>query len=349
MEKTLVSFDWAIKGVLRDKANFDVLSGFLSELLKQDIEVVEILESESNKRSQLDKSNRLDLKAKINGGEIAIFEIQSNTEGDFFHRILYGTSKAVVEQLSKGNKYGKIKKVYSIDVVYFELGQGNDYIYHGLTEFRGLHNKKEKLLLSSDEMKFLPQYKQLLPDVSAGELFPEYYIIYPNKFDEKIRGKFDEWVYFLKHSKVKSSFSAKGIRKAGEALAYEKMSQAEKNDYEVFIKAERVKASQIDTALWKGERKGMAKGLAKGLKKGLAEGEKKGRAKGLTEGLAEGKKVGLAEGEKKGRAKGLAEGEKKGKIETARKMKAKGADLHFIAEVTGLTANEIKTLRNSKP
>ena len=106
------------------------------------------MESESNPISKLGKFNRLDLKAKINDAEIAIFEIQTSTERDFFHRVLYGTSKAVVEQLAKGDKFGKLKKVYSIDIVYFELGVGNDYIYHGVTEFRGLHKKDDLFCLS---------------------------------------------------------------------------------------------------------------------------------------------------------------------------------------------------------
>ena len=36
-ELKLVSFDWAIKRLLRSKANFGVLEGFLSELLRDDI------------------------------------------------------------------------------------------------------------------------------------------------------------------------------------------------------------------------------------------------------------------------------------------------------------------------
>ena len=46
--RKLVSFDWALKKLLRSKANFDILEGFLSELLKEDIIIIKILESESN-------------------------------------------------------------------------------------------------------------------------------------------------------------------------------------------------------------------------------------------------------------------------------------------------------------
>jgi len=56
--RKLVSFDWAMKKILRQKANFNILEGFLSELFKFDVEIVEILESEDN------KFNRVDLLAR---------------------------------------------------------------------------------------------------------------------------------------------------------------------------------------------------------------------------------------------------------------------------------------------
>ena len=45
MQRKLISFDWAIKRILRSKANFEILEGFLSELLKEDITILEVLES----------------------------------------------------------------------------------------------------------------------------------------------------------------------------------------------------------------------------------------------------------------------------------------------------------------
>ena len=56
-ERKLVSFDWAVKKLLRSKANFEVLEGFLSELLFDDIKIIEVLESETNQDSEADKFN----------------------------------------------------------------------------------------------------------------------------------------------------------------------------------------------------------------------------------------------------------------------------------------------------
>ncbi|MCL1794729.1 MAG: hypothetical protein FWG34_12780 [Oscillospiraceae bacterium] len=38
-DRTLVSFDWALKSILRQKENFDILEGFLSDLLNEKITI----------------------------------------------------------------------------------------------------------------------------------------------------------------------------------------------------------------------------------------------------------------------------------------------------------------------
>jgi hypothetical protein len=61
-EKKLIRFDWALKYILRNKANFDVLEGFLSNLLKETTTINHIIESESNQEAENCKFNRVDLK-----------------------------------------------------------------------------------------------------------------------------------------------------------------------------------------------------------------------------------------------------------------------------------------------
>ena len=52
MAEKHIRFDWAAKKILRDKKNFDILEGFLSELLKEDIKITGLLESEANQEMQ---------------------------------------------------------------------------------------------------------------------------------------------------------------------------------------------------------------------------------------------------------------------------------------------------------
>lgn len=270
MERTIISFDYAIKNILRDKANFDILSGFLTELLNRQVFVQEILESERNVQSELEKINRLDMKAKIDGGELAVFEFQFFDKIDFLGKVLFNACSAVVEQVSSGDVYD-IKKVYSINVAYFDMGAKKEYIFHAsLTEFSGIH---------FDEA--IPFSQNLNPKFLSGGIHPEYYLILPNKFDEQMRGKFDEWVYVLKRSAVRSDFTAAGIQAASEKLDILKMTPQERAEYKRIRENETSRKTEIYTAELKGEAIGLKKGEAIGLAKGEAIGLEKGEAIGL--------------------------------------------------------------------
>ena len=85
-----VRFDWAIKRLLRQKANFGVLEGFLTVFLGERIRIVEILESESNQEGPDEKYNSVDIKALDSKGEIVIIEVQNTRELNFMERLLFG-------------------------------------------------------------------------------------------------------------------------------------------------------------------------------------------------------------------------------------------------------------------
>ena len=140
--RKLISFDWALKKLLRSKVNFEILEGFLSELLKEEISIVEILESESNQEERFDKYNRIDLKVRNGKNEIIIIEVQYEREFDYLQRILYGSSKVITEHLYSADPYANVVKVISVNILYFDLGHGDDYIYRGTTSFHGIHTGK---------------------------------------------------------------------------------------------------------------------------------------------------------------------------------------------------------------
>lgn len=99
--------------------------------------------------------------AEDTNGELLIIEIQNNRELDYFHRMLYGVSKAITGYIGLGDAYSNVRKVYSINIVYFDLGQGKDYVYHGKTFFRGLHVPEDVLQLSVRQKSYL-QAKKLV-------------------------------------------------------------------------------------------------------------------------------------------------------------------------------------------
>jgi predicted transposase/invertase (TIGR01784 family) len=100
--KNLIRFDWAIKRLLRNKANFGILEGFLSELLEEDLKIEDILESESNKENEANKLKRVDLLVKNSKGELIIIEVQNDYQSDYLLRMLFGTSKLIVDHMSEG-------------------------------------------------------------------------------------------------------------------------------------------------------------------------------------------------------------------------------------------------------
>ncbi len=239
MAKKLIWFDWAVKKLLRNKANFGVLEGFLSELLYDDIKIERILEGESNQETERDKFNRVDILTQNSKKELVIVEIQNSYEIDYFHRMAYGASKAVAENLSLGQPYTEVKKIISINIVYFDLGQGLDYIYKGCTTFKGLHNK-DTLSLSDNQ-------RALFAKDNVADIFPEYYIIKVNKFNDIAKNTLDEWIYFLKNSEVKDEFKAKGLKEAGDVLDIMRLPPDEEYSYNRYLDYLHYKASEMFT------------------------------------------------------------------------------------------------------
>jgi predicted transposase/invertase (TIGR01784 family) len=236
MAKKLIHFDWAMKRLLKDKANFVVLEGFLSELLFEDIKIKEILESESNQEIQEDKYNRVDILTQNSKNELVIIEIQNTYEIDYFHRMAYSSSKTLTENLGLGQAYSEIKKVISINIVYFDLGQGKDYIYKGKTNFEGLH-QKDILQLSSTQ-------KKTFEKENVSDIFPEYYIIKVNQFNDIAKDTLDEWVYFLKNSEVKDEFKAKGLLEAKDAFDMMTLDKDQQYAYNRYLDYLHIKASE---------------------------------------------------------------------------------------------------------
>lgn len=253
MKNQLVRFDWALKKLLRNKANFEILEGFLSELLKQDVKIEKILESESNKETGDDKHNRVDLLTEINSHELVLIELQIEGQFDYFHRMLYGSSKLITDYMSAGSAYKEVKKVISVNIVYFDLGHGEDYVYKGITEFTGIH-KHDLLQLSEFQKSKLPELQQI------SSIFPEYYILKVNEFNDYAKDTLDEWIYFFKNSEIKDEFNAKGIHKASEELDILKLSKEERQEYERYIDDWRVGESSIQTSWMKGHDKGKEEG-----------------------------------------------------------------------------------------
>jgi hypothetical protein len=273
--RSMISFDWAMKRLLRNKANFEVLEGFLSELLRRKIVIKNITESEGNQENENDKYNKVDIFVEADSKELVIIELQFYSQDDYFQRMLYGTSKAITEHIKKGDPYDKVRKVYSINIVYFDLGTGEDYVYHGITNFTGLHTQDELCLSEKQRSLYGKNY--------VGDLYPEYYILKVGNFNDVAKDTLDEWIYYLKNNIIHGDFTAQGMDKARDILSFDKLNEEEKKRYLQEIESRRVRDSEINSA------------FTDGIIKGHAEGHTEGRAEGLEEGEA----IGLEKGEAK--------------------------------------------------
>ena len=216
-DERLIRFDWAMKRLLRHKADHSVLEGFLTSLLGKKITVIRLLESESNREYSENKYNRVDILAENESGEKLLIEVQNESEDAYFHRMLFGTSKLISEYLRRGDNYEHVTKVYSINIVYFNLGEGNDYVYWGRTEFRGLHD---------NELLRLPERLRTKYAVSEiSDLYPEYFILRVNDFDRWSSTPLDQWMYFLSTSTIPASADAPGLKEAREQLRVDTLSE----------------------------------------------------------------------------------------------------------------------------
>lgn len=289
MKTEYIRFDWAIKRMLRNKADTSVLEGFLSVLLEKDIKIIDFLESESNQNTAESKFNRVDIICNDDKDDVVIIEIQNAQSADYFHRMLYGTSKAIAERMKLGFDYSTVKKIYSINIVYFDLGQGEDYLYHGKTEYRGMHK--------GDLLQLSPKQKDAFSVQSVHEIFPEYYIIKVNDFDSVATTPLDEWISFLKTGEIPDSYTAKGLKEAREQLRYDSLTPQEKEEYRRVMDSIRYDQSVVENTY----------------------------------------SIGKAEG----KAEGKADEQKRMVLN----MKKYGMSIELIAQVTGLTKEEIESLK----
>jgi predicted transposase/invertase (TIGR01784 family) len=238
----IVRFDWAIKNILRKKANFGILEDLISQLLKTEVKIQNLIESESNKAHKTDKSNRVDILVETPTKEKIIIEVQCNSEWDYMSRILYGVSKVAVESLNQGDDYAKISKIVSISIVFFDLGQGEDYVYHGTTEFRGLH--------TNDTLKLGKLEKEMygLKTNEIPKILPEYYLLkVKNFYHQEVKDMLDEWMYFLKTDKIKDNFKSKGVREAYEKLQILKLPEVERQAYNRYMEEMSLEASLAES------------------------------------------------------------------------------------------------------
>ncbi len=304
INKPLISFDYAIKYLLKDKGDYEIVEGFISALLKsqgetkKDVKIIALLDTESNREDDMFKRSLADLIVEDEDHNRYIIEIERNLQQGFVHKACFNTSRLIVDNLSQGCKFEKIIKVIHISILYFPVG--NEPIHHGETIIKGIESKERLTVHIKDPKTGLV--------VDATDIFPEYFFISVPLFDDRLEKEIDDWLYVMKHNDVPEHFHSPYMEKVKEKLNVLKMTVGERNSYFAYKKHVFTDIDVMSTAREEGLKEGMAQGIAKGIAKGIAEGEK---------------------------AKAL---------EVARKMLSKDGDANMISEFTGLSIEEIRNL-----
>ena len=270
-ENKYVRFDWAVKRMLRDKANYGVLEGLITVLLGQKVTITAILESEANQDQIDDKYNRVDIKALNAAGEIILVEVQLTRQLYYLERILYGVAKTLTEHIKLGHLYNDVKKVYHISIVYFDLGQGADYLYHGQTRFIGVH--------THDELQVNTKEENVIHMKTPAQVFPEYFIIRVNEFNAIAKTPIEEWLDYLKNGHIKDDTQVPGLNEAKEKLQVMTMTPAERVAYDRHLDAIMVQEDVLSTAKIEGRAEGRAEGLAEGRAEGMEEANRENARK----------------------------------------------------------------------
>lgn len=285
MENTCVKFDWAAKYILRDKADQSIFEELVSVITGRPIHIVEFIESESNKKTKDDKFNRVDIKATDSQGDIILVEIQQSFEYYFLQRILFGTAKTITEHIKGGYEYENVKKVYSINILYFDLGRGDDYLYHGMNQLTGV-NKGDVLLITKKEENGIKM-------IAPKDIFPEYFIVRVNQFDSEEDTPLCQWMRYLKDGKIDDGTTLPGLKKAMEKLNVLNMTKQDRKEYEehlynLYYQKNVMLGNRMEGELV-GEQRGFEKGVEMGVKEGAAETlskiKKKMRQHGMDENI----------------------------------------------------------------
>lgn len=178
-------------------------------------------------------------------------------------------AKTITEHIGLGRIYSDVKKVYSISILYFDIGQvdigqGNDYLYHGQNTFVGVH--------TGDFLQVTTKEKGVIVRKLPAEIFPEYFLIRVNEFNKSAVTPLEEWIEYLKTGIIRPDTKAPGLEEARRKLIYYNLEPAERQAYDRHIDAIMI---QNDVLGKQPVRRDFRKDVKKGAKKGAKKGVKK--------------------------------------------------------------------------
>jgi len=277
-DKPLVSFDYAIKYLLRDKGDYSIVEGFISALLKtkgyKDIKIIALLESESNKEDSKSKRSLADLIVEDEDHHKYIIEIERNLKDSFIHKSLFNTSRLIVDNLAQRDDYTQIIKIFHISLLYFPIGNGNGSIYHGKTIIHEIETN-EKLSVHITNQKTGEIF-------DATNILPEYFYISVPLFNDRLEKEIDDWLYIMKYDEVPNNYHSPYMAQVAEKLSILKMTPAERERYSYYQKKLYSDRDELQAAEARGEARGKAEEKIEIAKAMLLDGDSAERVAKIT-------------------------------------------------------------------
>ena len=172
-------------------------------------------------------------------------------------------AKAITEHIDLGGIYANVKKVYSISILYFDIGQGNDYLYHGQNTFLGVH--------TGDCLKVTTKEQGAIIRKLPAEIFPEYFLIRVNEFNKVAVTPLEEWIEYLKTGTIRPDTTTPGLEEARQKLIYYNMNKADKLAYDRHLDAWMIQNDVLSTAKLEGLEEGRVEGREEGIMVGRQE------------------------------------------------------------------------------
>ncbi|MCP5378348.1 MAG: Rpn family recombination-promoting nuclease/putative transposase [Rickettsiaceae bacterium] len=229
-DKPLVSFDYGIKYLLRDKGDYAVVEGFISALLKtkgyKDVKIVALLESKSNKEDSKSKRSLADLIVEDEDHHKYIIEIERNVKDSFIHKSLFNTSRLIVDNLAQREDYTQIIKIFHISLLYFAIGNGA--IYHGKTIIHEIE--------TNEKLSVHIKNQQTGEIFDATDILPEYFYISIPQFNDRLEREIDDWLHVMKYDEIPKNYHSPYMVQVAEKLSILKMTPEERANYSYYQK-----------------------------------------------------------------------------------------------------------------
>jgi len=109
--------DIVFKAIFGSERNIKFLEDFIGTVLRKNVSDVKLLDSKLRQETEEEKLGILDIKAKLEDGEVVDIEIQVRPFEEMRKRVSFYSSGMITEQLKSAGRYRNIKPVISIIIV----------------------------------------------------------------------------------------------------------------------------------------------------------------------------------------------------------------------------------------